>query len=309
MPVTPSMPHPAAPQSRGKSRQRERRRARHKSAEPAETFSRSLKALGYLARNGVQVSARVTDLSTGAELLSVDDYVVMPTASIGKVLLLIDVAARLDDTEFAALTILDRESNDSVGDSGIWQHMQSPSLPLADLASLIGATSDNLATNVLIRYVGLEAVRARTEALGLTRTALLDLVRDHRGPDDAPQLSIGSAKELTWLFASLARGEVVSPEVSQRVVGWLSLNSDLSMVASAFGLDPLAHRMPDHGVLLMNKTGTDGGVRSEVGVLRGPRASVAYAVSMYFADTMLTSRLAVLDGMHQVGLDLLEYVH
>ena len=101
----------------------------------------------------------------------------------------------------------------------------------------------------------------------------------------------------------------MSPEVSQRVVGWLSLNSDLSMVASAFGLDPLAHRMPDHSVLLMNKTGTDGGVRSEVGVLRGPRASVAYAVSMYFADTMLTSRLAVLDGMRQVGLDLLEYVH
>ena len=30
---------------------------------------------------------------------------------------------------------------------------------------------------------------------------------------------------------------------------------------------------------------------------------------MYFADTMLTSRLAVLDGMRQVGLDLLEYVH
>src|SRR4029078_6385524 len=133
-------------------------------------------------------------------------------------------------------------------------------------------------------------------------------VRDHRGPDDAPQLSIGSAKELTWLFASLARGEGVSPAVSQRVVGWLSLNADLSLVASAFGLDPLAHRMPDHGALLLHKTGshrrrasvvllmstpgTDGGVRSEVGVLRGPRASVAYAVSMYFADTMLTSRLA-----------------
>ncbi len=59
----------------------------------------------------------------------------------------------------------------------------------------------------------------------------------------------------------------------------------------------------------MNKTGTDGGVRSEVGVLRGPRAGVAYAVSMYFADTQLASRLAVLDGMRRVGADLLEYVH
>jgi beta-lactamase class A len=188
--------------------------------------------------------------------------------------------------------VLDRAPRDSVGDSGIWQHMQSPSLPLADLATLIGATSDNLATNVLLRYVGLEAVRARTETLGLTRTALLDLVRDHRGPDDAPQLSIGSAKELTWLFASLARGEIVSPEVSQRVVGWLSLNSDLSMVASAFGLDPLAHRMPDHGVLLMNKTGTDGGVRSEVACSAARARASPTRCRCTSPTRLLTSRLA-----------------
>ena len=285
------------------------RHGKHRTEEPNENFARGFHALGELALAGVQVSARATDLATGKVLFSVDDHVVMPTASIGKVLLLVEVASRLTGASPEAFTVLDRTPRDAVGDSGIWQHLQSPSLPLADLAALIAASSDNLATNVLLRYVGLEAVRARTEALGLTRTALLDLVRDHRGPDDAPQLSIGSAKELTWLFASLARGEIVSPEVSQRVVGWLSLNADLSMVASAFGLDPRAHRKPDHGVLLMNKTGTDGGVRSEVGVLRGPRASVAYAVSMYFADTMLTSRLAVLDGMHQVGVDLLEYVH
>ena len=285
------------------------RRGKHRNQKPNENFARGFNALGELALTGVQVSARATDLATGKVLFSVDDHVVMPTASIGKVLLLVEVASRLNDTSTESFTVLDRAPRDAVGDSGIWQHLQSPSLPIADLAALIGATSDNLATNVLIRYVGLDAVRARTEALGLTRTALLDLVRDHRGPDDAPQLSIGSAKELTWLFASLARGEIVSPDVSKRVVGWLSLNSDLSMVASAFGLDPLAHRTPDHSLLLMNKTGTDGGVRSEVGVLRGPRAGVAYAVSMYFADTMLTSRLAVLDGMRQVGLDLIESVH
>jgi beta-lactamase class A len=81
------------------------------------------------------------------------------------------------------------------------------------------------------------------------------------------------------------------------------------MVAGSFGLDPLAHRGPDHGVLLMNKTGSDLGVRSEVGVLRGPRAGVAYAVSTHFDDTDLSARLVVLDGMRAVGRDLLEYVH
>ncbi|HEX6955118.1 MAG TPA: serine hydrolase, partial [Agromyces sp.] len=256
--------------SERRSRHASFRHGRHRTDEQAEDFSRGFDALGELALAGVQVSARATDLATGRVLFSVDDHVVMPTASIGKVLLLVEVAARLGTAGPEAFTVLDRDPRDAVGDSGIWQHLQTPSLPMADLAALVGATSDNLATNVLIRHIGLEAVRARTETLGLTRTALLDLVRDHRGPDDAPQLSIGSAKELTWLFAALARGEIVSPEVSQRVVGWLSLNADLSMVASAFGLDPLAHRMPDHGLLLMNKTGTDGGVRSEVGVLRGP---------------------------------------
>jgi len=292
-----------------RSRRSSEHHGRHTGPEAPANFTRGFQALAELAVDGVQVSARATDLATGRVLFSVDDHVVLPTASIGKVLLLIEVAARLQDADFGAYTILDRTVADSVGDSGVWQHLQAPSLPVADLAALVGANSDNLATNVLIRAVGLQAVRARTDELGLTRTALLDLVRDRRGPDDAPQLSVGSATELTWLFTALARGEIVDREASERVLGWLSLNTDLSMVASAFGLDPLAHREPDHGILLVNKTGTDVGVRTEVGVLRGPRAGVVYAVSAYFADNRLSSRLAVLDGMRSVGLDLLEYVH
>ena len=49
-------------------------------------------------------------------------------------------------------------------------------------------------------------------------------------------------------------------------------------------------------------------MRSEAGVLRGPSATVAYAVTMRFNDTDLTGRLAVLDGMRTLGTDILEYV-
>ncbi|MCX7522669.1 class A beta-lactamase-related serine hydrolase [Microbacterium sp. STN6] len=288
---------------------RSARRGRHRGADSNENFSRGFAALGKLALDGVQVSARATDLTTGAVVFSVDDHVVMPTASIGKVLLLIEVAARMQADPVSALNLLERSPEDAVTDAGIWQHLRAPQLPVADLAALVGATNDNLATNVLLRQVGLEAVSRRTQSLGLTRTALLDLVREHRGPDDAPQLSVGSANELTWLFSALARGEIVNAETSRRVVSWLSLNADLSMVASAFGLDPLAHRSADHGIMLMNKTGTEPGVHSEVGVLRGPRAGVAYSVSTYFDDATLEGRLGVLEGMRVVGLDLLEYVH
>jgi beta-lactamase class A len=285
------------------------RAPRHRSSHAAEDFSASFRALGNLAYDGAQVSASVVDLDSGKTLLAIDERIVLPTASIGKILLLVEVSARLTERDFSGYGILDKTPRDAVGDSGIWQHLQAPSLPVADLATLVGATSDNLATNVLLRQVGLDAVRTRTESLGLQRTALLDLVRDSRGPDDAPQLSVGSTAELSWLFASLARGEVVDTLTSGRVLGWLSLNADLSLVASAFGLDPLAHRGGDHGLSLVNKTGTDTGVRSEAGVLRGPRSAVAYAVSVQFNDDGLAARLRALDALRTVGLDLLEHVH
>lgn len=297
----------------GTRERRERLRAprepRHADDRAPENFSSTFTALGRLAYEGAQVSASVVDLQSGATLLAIDDRIVLPTASIGKVLLLIEVSARLTAHDLSGFGILDKTPHDAVGDSGVWQHLQAPSLPLSDLAALVGASSDNLATNVLLRQVGLSAVRARTESLGLMRTALLDLVRDSRGPDDAPQLSVGSTAELSWLFGALARNEIVDATTSQRVMGWLSLNCDLSMVASAFGLDPLSHRTADHETLLVNKTGADAGVRSEAGALRGSSRAVAYAVSVQFHDEGLASRLRVLEAMRVVGFDLLEYVH
>lgn len=287
------------------------RQGRHAATDRTENFRRSIDALGRLAFNGAQISASATDVTTGQNLLRIDDTVSMPTAGVGKVLLLIEVAARLSspDPEAAENSILDRTVFDRVGASGIWRHLQAPSLPMADLAVLVAATGDAMATNVLLGRIGLDAVRARAESLGLSRTALLDRVRDKRGPDDAPQLSLGSGIELVKLFAALSRGEVVDYLTSHRVLGWLAVNTDLSLVASAFGLDPLAHGKLDHDLSLANLTGSEGGIRSEAGVLRGPRTAVAYAVTVQFDDATLSRRLEALEAMRTVGFDLLDYVH
>ncbi|MBI5160882.1 MAG: serine hydrolase [Micrococcales bacterium] len=292
-----------------RERIRSRRAPQHRAPQPAEKFVGTFTALGDLAYEGARVSASVLDLDSDRTLVSIDDRIVLPTASVGKVLLLIEVAARVTAETAAGLSILEKSSADAVADSGVWQHLTAPSLPMADVAALVGATSDNLATNVLLKRVGLTAVRERAESLGLERTAMLDIVRDRRGPDDAPQLSVGSAAELSRLFAALARGEVVDAATSARVLGWLSLGADLSMVASALGLDPLSHRATDHGLLLVNKTGTDDGVRSEAGELRGPRTAVTYAVSVQFNDSGIWPRLRVLEAFRTIGFDLLEYVH
>ena len=292
---------------------RERLRAprvgRHRGVGGAESFTGGFTALAQLAYAGATVSASVIDVRTGLTLVSIDDRVAMPTASVGKILLLIEVSARITARDAAGFGILDKTPGDAIGAPGIWHRLQATALPVADLAALVGATSDSLATNVLLRHIGLEAVRTRTESLGLGRTALLDLARTTRGPDDAPQLSVASTAELAWLFAALSRGEIVDHVTSDRVLGWLALNADLSLVASAFGLDPLAHRSTDHGIRVVNKTGVDFGVRAEVGLLSGSRTGVSYAVTVQFADADLATRLRVIEAIRTVGYDLLEYVH
>ena len=292
-----------------RERQRSRRSPRHAADAPTVDFSQSFEALGAVAYSGAEVSAKAVDLATGDELLAIDAHVVMPIAGLGRVLLLAEVSTRLTARDVSGYGILDRTPRDSVGGPGLWRHLQAPSLPVGDLAAIVAATADGLATNVLLERVGLESVRHRAEGLGMHRTVFLDSARDHRGPDDAPDLAVGSTGELAELFRRIALEDVVDPASSQRLQHWLSLAGDLSLVSSAFGLDPLAHREADHETLLINATGSGDGIRAEAGALRGRARAVAYAVTARFDDTGLDARLRVIEAMRAVGTDLLEYVH
>ena len=130
---------------------------------------------------------------------------VFATASVAKLLLLRETSRQIDAGEVTSDEMLTRLPQDQVADSGIWQHLQVPALPLGDVAGLVAAVSDNLATNVLLRRVGLDAVSATAARLGLTATALHDKVRDVRGPEHPAALSSGSAAELATLFAEVSQ--------------------------------------------------------------------------------------------------------
>lgn len=284
-----------------------RARGRHRGGAD-ERFGATLEALGTLARDGAGVSASVIDTSTGKALLAVDDTLVQPVASLGRVLLLVEVAARLEDGGLHG-DRLQRMARDTATGAGLWQFLQEPTMQVPDLATLVGATADAWAMNALLSTVGIDAVRERAESLGIERTALIDRVRDRRGPDDAPDASVAPTGELAWLMRGLALGEVVDEAVSNRVLGWLSLASDLSLVAGSFGLDPLAHRALDHGLQAVAVTGAGTGVRAEAGILRGPASSVSYAVTVTFDDASLQRRLSVVEALRAMGTEVLDAVH
>lgn len=296
-----------APSLRGAGRKGHKRLPR-RAAAGRRSFTSTLRALDELATSGARVSVRIDELDGGSVVLAGDDHVTLPVGGLGVVPLLIETAAAIESGRLDALEIVDRAQLPGVAVAGVWQHLKAPALPLSDLAVLAAATGDALAANALLHRVGLQSVRARVEQLGLRRTALLDRFRDDRGPDDAPHLALSTAGEMAQLFAGLVNSSLVSPGVSAQVAEWLSLNSDLSLVASATGLDPFAHENDQHGLLFVNKTGRAGGVRAEAGVLGGPRAGVAYALIVNFDDLSIAHRLRAHDAFRVLGVELMEYV-
>lgn len=221
-------------------------------------------------------SILVRNLATG-ETFGHDPGRILSTASVGKIVLLAEVACRIDDGRLAADELVHRTDADAVADSGLWQHLDVRSLTVRDAAVLVAATSDNLATNVLLRRVGVEAMDETARALGLEDVRLHDYVRDVRRPTDPPRLSCGSARELAAIFGRIATRDLRSPSVSRMLEHWLGLNTDLSMVASSLDLDPLAHAADGPALALMNKTGTDTGVRADCGLVSCGGVQVAYA--------------------------------
>lgn len=232
-----------------------------------------------LALRDTHWSLDLRAVESGERIFEHDSHRLLRTASVAKVYLLIEVASMIASGELDPGWPLDRRAVEPVADSGLWQHLSADTLRLIDVARLVGAMSDNLGTNVLLDLVGLEAVQARARSLAGDGSTLNDYVRDSRLPSDPQALSEGSAADWASLFVQLKNGLIGSVEESALVMDWLAPGADLSMVASAYGLDPLSHaHAVDRGVAVWNKTGTDIGVRADVGVVGLGSGSVAYAV-------------------------------
>ena len=73
------------------------------------------------------------------------------------------------------------------------------------------------------------------------------------------------------------------------------------MVASAFGLDPLAHVLTDRNFLIRNKTGADPGVRADAGTIGRGSARYSYAVIANWDPFSAALRDVVLSGINGIG--------
>lgn len=226
----------------------------------------------------------ILDAAAATVLAEHDPGVALKTASVGKLFALIEAARALETGELDPAERLMRTADDMLPYISLWDLLDQADLSVRDLCQLTAAVSDNTATNVLLRRLGLPAVQATTRALGFERSRLLDRVRAERTPDLPETLSRGSGAELANLMVRLHRDDIISPQVSGQVRAWIGANVDTGLVAAPFGLDPLEHNLFDRGVWLINKTGSISTARADVGLIRTPERAIAYAVVANWAD-------------------------
>lgn len=257
---------------------------------------------------GARWSISIRRLDQAEPVAELDAGTLLRTASIAKMFLLIELAERLADRSIDGGELVDRRRTAPVHDSGLWHALRAERLPVADLALLVGSVSDNWATNALIDLCGLERVQERAAALAPGGSMLMDIVRDDRSGPVPECLSVGCARDWAMIAQRLHLADGLDAGVCRAVRSWLAQDCDLSMVAAAFDLDPLAHDVEDLGLCLWHKTGTDAGVRADVGVLASPGAAVGYAVLCNWPpdDRRPQTRAEVLAAMRTIGAGIRE---
>ncbi|MDF5752916.1 serine hydrolase [Spongiactinospora sp. TRM90649] len=209
--------------------------------------------------------------------ISINDDVELPLASAGKLLLLACVARGVASGGIDAGEIVETRDDDYVGGSGLLGALSARRWTIGDLAVLTASVSDNTATNALLRHLGLDRITAEAAELGFTRTRILDRIREPRLADDPASFAVGTAGELSRFTAMLDGRE----EWTRTMLGWMAHNTDRCLVPALLPHDPEDREIPEQAapgtIWVANKTGTDEGVRTDVGVLVGARR-IGYAV-------------------------------
>ncbi|MEV4305123.1 serine hydrolase [Nonomuraea sp. NPDC049624] len=259
------------------------------------------------AAAGVRGFVHARDLDGEAEIgLDPDAPVVL--ASVFKLPILLEyarqaAAGEVDRTERLTVTAADKDGG--VGTSGCADDV---SLTLRDLAHFMMSMSDNAATDVLLRRVGLDRVNATLAELGLGRTRLIggcatlfESVVEELGtidvagiPEeriralavrDPERTTAGTPREITTLLGLVWRDQAGPAEACAEVRDIMSRQIWPHRLSSGF---------PDE-VRVSAKTGTLWGVRNEAGVVEYPDGG-RYAVAVFLHGDNLAFRIPAADA-------------
>ncbi|MGC4073867.1 MAG: serine hydrolase [Nibricoccus sp.] len=213
-------------------------------------FNQELLALTSATQGVVGVALR--DLSTGEEF-SVNGERLFSQAGLSKIHVLAAFlrasdAGKVDLNEPHTLSPQDKLPG------GILQRLgdRTVTMSLRDYASLMVATDDNSATNIILSRIGVGAVNDTLSALGSADIRFAGLITDPQNPED----NLASPCALVRCLAALHRGQVLTPA---------SRDEYFSMLSTPRA-GPLRNAVPRH-IRVASKSGIRGALRCTAGIV------------------------------------------
>ena len=193
---------------------------------------------------------------------------IFPAASVIKLTILWELFRRVERGELSLHKELELRETSKVGGFGILKEMHPGLRPsLEDLATLMIVLSDNVATNMLIDLLGMDAINRSAAELGLHKTALRRKMMDGeakaRGLDNFT--SPEDMAHLLWHYME-------SPDLSES-----SRNTMLNILLRQQCNNKLPLRMPQDAPLA-HKTGDLPGTEHDAGILLLPKRPVILVV-------------------------------
>jgi beta-lactamase class A len=235
-----------------------------------------------------RLGAVVVDLQSGATA-SVDGERAFPAASLFKLPILVEVLAEEDAGQLDPESQLQIRPEDWTDGSGVLQARVGDRLTVRELTRLMIQESDNIAALVLLDAVGVPAVNAMDERLGLHTTRLVD----HRAGASENAEHTTSAADMAHLLVGLTSGQLVNQRVSEEALGLLELKQATTW---------LGDDLP-FWVKVAHKWGDLPQARNDVGAVFTPRGS--YVVAVLTEDAMPDESASLIARTSRMAYDYL----
>ena len=236
-----------------------------------------------------EMGMAVKDLETGDEIALAGDRR-FPTASLIKLAVMVEVYHQMDEGKLKRDAVPRLANEDKAGGDPVVENQMEPGLNLTipDLLVLMLASSDNPATNLLIRQVGTENVDRRMDSYGLLQTRIFrPTFRDGHAdvpPELEKEFGLGATtpREAARLMSLIAEGKVVGRPACDEMLGLLAKQQDRQMI-------PRSLPFEREQIFVANQTGWDeekiagaagvkGEIRTDAAYVKGPRSRYVIAI-------------------------------
>lgn len=215
------------------------------------------KTLGYKVRNFKgTVGLVIKDLDTGWEI-AFNERVLIPSASLVKVPVMLSCFYAQQDRKMSLKDSLRLKSSDKVAGSKILGNMPAGSVfTVEELFDPMITQSDNAAANILIDYLGFDALNAYFKEMGLHNTNIARKMMDFTERREGTE-NYTTAEDMAYLLEGLYRGKFLNKAVSDkclRLMGEQKIN------------DRIPKKLPKE-TYVVHKTGLERHICHDMGIV------------------------------------------